>query len=144
MKQIRNNVFETNSSMTHCLVICKADNYNNWVEGKLMFKMEGEQFLETSEALKENAKQLRENLKWYEQSGRDYDKEKFNEDIIAKYERGEIREKWALFSKWSMDSYFITNDEFLDYVWDENYESVAETSNVEGNKLTVFGYYGHD
>lgn len=144
MIEIRNKVFETNSSMTHTLVICKEDNYNAWINGKLMFKFEGEQFLDAENARKENAKVLRERLKWYDETGREYRADKFNEEIIAKYESGEVKDRWALFSRWDIDNFFITYDQFTDYVWNDNYELVGETSNVDGVKMTVFGYYGND
>ena len=144
MRQVRKGVFETNSSMTHSLVVCKDDKYSEWVDGKVMFKFSGEQFLETSEALKENAKQLRETLKWYEENGRDYNRDKFNEHVIERYENGEIKENWAVFSRWDIDSYYITFEQFCDYVRMEGYERVGESSNVDGIKMTVFGYYGHD
>lgn len=144
MIEIRNKVFETNSSMTHTLVICKEDNYNAWINGKLMFKFDGEQFLDTENARKENAKVLRERLKWYEDNGLEYRADKLNEEIISKYEIGEVKDRWALFSRWDIDDFFITYDQFTDYVWNDNYELVGEASNVDGIKIVVFGYYGHD
>ena len=35
MRQIRNNVFETNSSSTHSIAICTEDEFNDWMDGKL-------------------------------------------------------------------------------------------------------------
>lgn len=35
MRQIRNNVFETNSSSTHSIAICTEDEFNDWMAGKL-------------------------------------------------------------------------------------------------------------
>lgn len=34
MKSMRVGVFETNSSSTHSLVLCKEEYYNKWVDGK--------------------------------------------------------------------------------------------------------------
>ena len=144
MIEIRNKVFETNSSMTHTLVICKEDNYNAWINGKLMFKFDGEQFLDAENARKENAKVLRERLKWYKDNGLEYRADKFNDEIISKYENGAVKDRWALFSRWDIDNFFITYDQFTDYVWNNNLELVGETSNVDGVKMTVFGYYGND
>ena len=36
-RQIRSNVFETNSSMTHSLTICTEEEYNKWENGELLF-----------------------------------------------------------------------------------------------------------
>lgn len=37
MRQIRKNVFETNSSSTHSLTMCTKEEYDNWENGKLLF-----------------------------------------------------------------------------------------------------------
>ena len=144
MRQIRKGVFETNSSMTHSLVVCKSDKFGDWVAGKLMFKMYGQKFADVETARKENAKQFRDSIKWYEETGREYNREKFNEELISKYERGEMKESWTPFSSYDTEDYFITFDQFCNYVRMEGYELVDETSDVDGTKMTVFGYYGHD
>lgn len=37
MKQIRQGVFETNSSSTHSLTICTEEDYNKFINGQLMY-----------------------------------------------------------------------------------------------------------
>ena len=48
MKQIRKNVFETNSSSTHTLAICTEDEYKDWQDGKLLFNKWNETFIKNS------------------------------------------------------------------------------------------------
>ena len=36
-RQIRNHVFETNSSMTHALTICTEEEYRKWKDGELLY-----------------------------------------------------------------------------------------------------------
>lgn len=48
MKQIRKNVFETNSSSTHTLAICTEDEYKKWQEGKMLFNKWNETFIKNS------------------------------------------------------------------------------------------------
>ena len=48
MKQIRKNVFETNSSSTHTLAICTEDEYKDWKDGKLLFNKWRETFVKNS------------------------------------------------------------------------------------------------
>ena len=48
MKQIRCNVFETNSSSTHTLAICTEDEYKKWQEGKMLFNKWNETFIKNS------------------------------------------------------------------------------------------------
>lgn len=37
---VRNGMFETNSSMTHCLVIDTAENFEKWKNGELIYSWE--------------------------------------------------------------------------------------------------------
>ena len=37
MKQIRRNVFETNSSSTHSLTMCSKSQFEDWKAGKVLF-----------------------------------------------------------------------------------------------------------
>ena len=37
MRQIRRNVFETNSSSTHSITICMKSEFDKWVNGELVF-----------------------------------------------------------------------------------------------------------
>lgn len=46
MKQIRRNVFETNSSSTHSLIICSDKVYNDWMDGKVVYDSYDEEFVE--------------------------------------------------------------------------------------------------
>ena len=38
MKQIRYGIFETNSSSTHCLILCTKEEWNDFQEGKLLLE----------------------------------------------------------------------------------------------------------
>jgi len=49
--QIRQNVFETNSSSTHSITICTKDQFYAWKNGELLFKRWDEVFVEYDESL---------------------------------------------------------------------------------------------
>lgn len=49
MKQIRVGVVETNSSSTHSLTIVSEEDYNKWVDGKLLFDRNDEKLVELPE-----------------------------------------------------------------------------------------------
>lgn len=53
MKQIRKNVFETNSSSTHSLTMCSEADYDRWVKGELMFDYWNEELVEVTDEIKE-------------------------------------------------------------------------------------------
>ena len=36
-KQVRRNVFETNSSSVHTLVVCKESDYDRWKNGEVLY-----------------------------------------------------------------------------------------------------------
>ncbi len=149
MIQVRDMVFETNSSMTHCIVMCDKTKYDKWVAGEMMFKMNGHQFADNVSARKFNAYHLRETLKMWEEHGRHTDNPIFNEETIQKYEDGLYKDTyWGLFSRWDIDDYFITFDQWNNYVDSIGMEEIAESSKVLIDDKVVdimgFGYYGHD
>jgi hypothetical protein len=145
MIQIRNKVFETNSSMTHSLVICSQKNYDDWKNGKAMFKEDGESFLPNDEARKYNADQLRETLKWYKEKGHKFNEDILNEDTIKSYEEGKLNnDHWGLFPRYDANSMYITFEQWRDYVSKLGFEYMSKSSNINDIKVIAFGYYGHD
>ena len=48
-RQIRRNVFETNSSMCHALVIVTEQEYKDWEDGKLIFDTWADKFVTENE-----------------------------------------------------------------------------------------------
>lgn len=46
MISVRRNVFETNSSSTHSLIICSDKVYNDWMDGKVVYDSYDEEFVE--------------------------------------------------------------------------------------------------
>lgn len=45
MRQIRRNVFETNSSSTHSITMCMKSEYDKWVEGGLVWSRWGDRLV---------------------------------------------------------------------------------------------------
>lgn len=52
MKQIRRNVFETNSSSTHSITMCMKSDYDKWVAGELVWNRWGEELVEITPEIK--------------------------------------------------------------------------------------------
>lgn len=44
-RQIRNGVFETNSSIVHTLTICTKKEFDEWKNGELLFDSDNEEFV---------------------------------------------------------------------------------------------------
>lgn len=49
MISVRRNVFETNSSSTHSLIICSDKVYNDWMDGKVVYDSYDEEFVEAKQ-----------------------------------------------------------------------------------------------
>ena len=143
MYTIRKNVFETNSSMTHSLVLCKRSEYEDWGKNLMFCERKDPMFLETKEARKENAKYLEEMLKSNWSS-------KYNVTAknIDKYERGQI--KLSFFNdihKHYGSSLYLTPEE-----WDEafvhtdyrSFEDMYASGTFGGVDVVAFGYHGYD
>jgi hypothetical protein len=141
MYAIRKHVFETNSSMTHSLVICENDEYAKWVESYdskdketgYLFCMDTSEFCPYKEAMEYNVKCLKERLE------SDYLLEDVTEETIEKYANGEIG-----IYELTDDAYelFVTKDEWeSDYYYEvDDFEYTTKS----GDKITGFCYYGHD
>ena len=52
MKQIRKNVFETNSSSTHSLTMCTEAEYEKWKDGKLIYDRWEHALIEVTDEIK--------------------------------------------------------------------------------------------
>lgn len=147
MYTIRKNVFETNSSMTHSLVLCKKSDYEDWGKNLLFCERKDPMFLETKEARKENAKFLESMIK------NDYWRSKIGENILTgknidKYEKGQLQ--LAFFSgihKEYGSSLYLTPEE-----WDEAFvhtdylslEDMYASGTFDGVDVVAFGYHGYD
>ena len=52
MKQIRRNVFETNSSSTHSITMCMKSDYDRWIAGELVFNYWRDELVEITPEVK--------------------------------------------------------------------------------------------
>lgn len=156
MRQIRTSVFETNSSMTHSIVMCPTDQYNDWIKGDTMYnEYRNPQFLKKEDAIKYNTEILK---KWYEatvvkedENNDDYmyfdaeTLEMLTLENIEKYSKGEF-----LLEDFYIESYEIREALYYNYeMWEDNICEYYETFSDEyetpgGESVTAFGYYGHD
>lgn len=150
MLQVRNCAFETNSSMTHSIIMCPTVGYDAWAEGKVLFnRYLNPMFMAPEEARKYNAEVIK---KWREQMKNDdfdwnYEDETLEaltDENIEKYVKGEFD-----FEEFYLDHYAV--EEAMYYSFDYWYEYICEyyetfETNYEqnGEKVTAFGYYGHD
>lgn len=118
--QIRRGVFETNSSMTHALTICTADDYYAWQDGEMYWNRWDEclqPVIEVDKELEEDYKEAKARHSEY------YDGESF--DDYFRRENG-----------------FSTYEEFCEECDFETFSDSFTTPH--GETVYAFGYYGHD
>ena len=127
MKTIRQGCFETNSSSTHSITMCRVSDYEKWKNGEMYWHRWNDELVSKEEAEKEIAK-LREE---FIADNPDFDEN--NEEWKEKLEQY-INE----------DKMYYTYEEFNDYDYIE-YETFVDTFETpQGEKVVSFGYYGSD
>lgn len=117
MKQIRKNVFETNSSSTHSMVIVEENDYDRWLDGTLWYDANEEKFVEKEEMEKRVAeceKEFKEN----------YPNEEF--DV------GEFRHELPM-----------TFEDYRDYHYNLETDTTHYTTK-NGDKIVIIDSYGYD
>ena len=122
MIQIRQNIFETNSSSVHSITLCTEDEFQKWKNGEIFFDRCEEKFLTPKEAEEVKKEQEKERERLIEQFGHDdyFD----DEGRTLTYKQ---------FFDWQGD------DNYLDYM-----EKFQSHQNINGVDVVAFGYYGHD
>lgn len=113
--QIRQGLFETNSSSTHSLIISTEDDYNKWVDGKVYLDKDSGIFV-TEEQIIEWAKQCR----WVDTDGKE------DNAILEEVLNDEYR--------------FYTCSNYGEYY--ENFEQ--HFTSPSGDEMVAFGYFGYD
>ena len=128
-KQIRKNVFETNSSSTHSLTLCSKEEFDAWERGETLFDEWNETFIpipELSEEVKEEAKD------WYMKNKVKYKKDW---DDLSDKEKQELYIDYAVRNGETYEEYMNNNDL-------ETFERTYTTKS--GDEIVAFGQYGYD
>jgi hypothetical protein len=138
MKQIRRNVFETNSSSTHSITMCSQSQFDDWKAGRVLFDYYKEAFVKAqkmTDADRENAKN--EYKKSYE--GRSYYKkwEDLSDDEVNQW-----------YNKYYSENCYYDKDDlqtYEDYFESYDLESyIVPYTSESGDKIVAFGKYGYN
>lgn len=147
MKQIRKNVFETNSSSTHTLAICTEDEYKDWKDGKLLFNKWHETFVKNSIRItKQDRKEAEEYYtrgkgKYYKDWSEltDAEREEYTYNYIAQQRK---QEKNSLFD---YEGSGLTYQEFMQDCNTEGLETeTSRYTSPSGDKLVITCAYGYN
>lgn len=147
MKQIRKNVFETNSSSTHTLAICTEDEYKDWQDGKLLFNKWNETFIKnTIKITKQDRKEAEEYYtrskgKYYKDWSEltDAEREEYTYNRVSQQRR---QEKNSLFDDYEGSG--LTYQEFMQDCGNDGLETdVSHYTSPSGDKLVITCAYGY-
>lgn len=146
--QVRQGVFETNSSSTHTLTICTKEDYDAWQHGDKFWldydwhKLDTDKKFVTPEELEELVKKYNEEQQKRIDAGDKYAKvldidKVLNErpDYDSYYSSYWDTERSAL-EAYTVDDYWQRNVEFEDYC--ETFTSPS------GDEMVAFGAFGYD
>lgn len=138
MKQIRKNVFETNSSSTHSLTMCSKSQFEDWKAGKVLFNDWKEVFVEAQKMTEIDKENARDEYKSLYECQSYYKKwEDLSEDEINQW-----------YSKWYEERGDYDRDDLKTYKEYFNYgylETFVQCYTSEsGDEVVAFGKYGYD
>lgn len=142
MKQIRRNVFETNSSSTHSITMANSDDYSKWQKGNLY--LNDGWMSSDSEYVKEKFVTLDQIVDIFKKS------EYHSDNVICQDNFDKVKWEDEDYKFDSFDNYlaseysFYTYNEYWNY-YEYSFETFEETyTTPNGESVVAFGYYGYD
>lgn len=122
-RQVRRNVFETNSSSVHSITMCSRETYSKWAKGEL--------YKDYLEGIFKTREEIIEELKTEKIPG--------TEKLVYSYvdwdDTDEVNRIIAL-------EYWVTKNQYDE---DMEYETFYDTyTTSSGEEVVAFGYFGHD
>ena len=145
MKQIRKNVFETNSSSTHTLAICTEDEYKEWQDGKLLFNKWNETFVKNSiNITKQDKVEAEERYNTYK--GKYYkDWSELTETERDEYTYNYIAQQRRQEKNLSFEEDGLTYQEFMQNCNNDGLETeTSHYTSPSGDKLVITCAYGYN
>lgn len=145
MKQIRKNVFETNSSSTHTLAICTEDEYKKWQEGKMLFNKWNETFIKNSiNITKQDKVEAEERYNTYK--GKYYkDWSELTETERDEYTYNYIAQQRRQEKSFSFEEDGLTYQEFMQDCSNGGLETeTSRYTSPSGDKLVITCAYGYN
>lgn len=145
MKQIRKNVFETNSSSTHTLAICTEDEYKKWQEGKMLFNKWNETFIKNSiNITKQDKVEAEERYNTYK--GKYYkDWSELTEEERNEYTYNYIAQQRRQEKSFSFEEDGLTYQEFMQDCSNGGLEiETSHYTSPSGDKLVITCAYGYN
>lgn len=136
MYSIRRNVFETNSSSTHSLIICSDKTYNAWLDGKVVYDRYDEKFVEAKQPTEHDFHKAEV---MYMENKSDYMKDwkDLAPEMQLAYFKENVMEENDPYQYRTYDDYRNEMDSM-----EESFERTYETEH--GDVVHILGYMGYD
>ena len=136
MISVRRNVFETNSSSTHSLIICSDKMYNDWKNMKVVYDNDNDEFVEAKQPTEIDFNKAEA---MYMENKSDYMKDW--KDLTPEMQLAYLKENVME----ENDSYqYKTYDDYRNEMnsMEESFERTWETEH--GDVVHILGYMGYD
>ena len=136
MYSIRRNVFETNSSSTHSLIICSDKTYNDWLDGKVVYNSYAEEFVEAKQPTEIDFHKAEV---MYMENKSDYMKDwkDLTPEMQLAYLKENVMEENDTYQYRTYEDYKNEMDSM-----EESFERTYETEH--GDVVHILGYMGYD
>ena len=136
MYSIRRNVFETNSSSTHSLIICSDKTYNDWLDGKVVYNSYAEEFVEAKQPTEIDFHKAEV---MYMENKSDYMKDwkDLTPQMQLAYLKENVMEENDTYQYRTYEDYKNEMDSM-----EESFERTYETEH--GDVVHILGYMGYD
>ena len=135
MKQVRQGVFETNSSSVHTITICSDEEYNAWTKGELLVNDYDGEFKHKDDINQFSEEQIKQ---YYNRIKKMFWKE-WNE--LTDDEKSEINKEYIEYHDESED--FKSYTSYMSSLYNLEYYHTTYTTKG-GEKMHVFGRTGYD
>ena len=136
MYSIRRNVFETNSSSTHSLIICSDKTYDDWLDGKVVYNSYAEEFVEAKQPTEIDFHKAEvmytENKSYYMKEWKD-----LTPEMQLAYLKENVMEENDTYQYKTYDDYRNEMNSM-----EESFERTYETEH--GDVVHILGYMGYD
>ena len=136
MYSIRRNVFETNSSSTHSLIICSDKTYNDWLDGKVVYNSYAEEFVEAKQPTEIDFHKA-EIMYMKEKSDYMKDWKDLDPEMQLDYLKENVMEENDSYQYKTYEDYRNEMDSM-----EESFERTWETEH--GDVVHILGYMGYD
>lgn len=146
--QIRQGLFETNSSSEHTITIVDAEDFESWKKDKVWYNTDEEHFLQIDKAIDANIEILEHDFLGGKKKLPESFKDKYRELKNFEEAYNETKDNFDFdFDyediKWDWESFYISREAWRKSSNDDFEDFYQPYTTKNGDKIVAFGYYGY-